>query len=143
MRAVIMVAGVAALVAGQLLAPDARAEVVTLKAELKGSAEVPPNNSSGTGIVTATYDTQTKTLSWKGSYSGLSGPVTAAHFHGPAAAGQNAPVVVPMLNRDETSFSGSAPVTTEQARDLLAGRWYANFHTETHKGGEIRGQLVK
>jgi hypothetical protein len=43
--------------------------------------EVPPNSSTGTGTLTATYDTASKKLSWKGSYSGLTGPATAAHFH--------------------------------------------------------------
>jgi hypothetical protein len=41
------------------------------------------------GLVVAAYDAASKKLSWKVTYSGLSGPATAAHFHGPAEAGKN------------------------------------------------------
>ena len=61
----------------------ALAEMISLKAELKGSNEVPPNDSKGTGTVTATYDTESNKLTWKGNYSDLTGPATMAHFHGP------------------------------------------------------------
>ena len=45
---------------------------VNLKADLKGASEVPPVDSKGTGSVTATFDTASKKLSWKGSVTGLS-----------------------------------------------------------------------
>ena len=35
----------------------ALAEIISFKSELKGSNEVPPNKSKGTGTLTATYDT--------------------------------------------------------------------------------------
>ena len=56
------------------------AAMVELQADLKASNEVPPNESTGTGSVTATFDTDSNKLSWKGAVSGLSGQVTAAHF---------------------------------------------------------------
>ena len=62
----------------------ALAEIISLKAELKSSNEVPPNDSKGTGTVTATYDTESSKLTWNGNYSDLTGPATMAHFHGPA-----------------------------------------------------------
>ncbi|MGB9020102.1 MAG: CHRD domain-containing protein [Pseudolabrys sp.] len=47
--------------------------MVALKADLKASNEVPPNESKGTtGSVTATFDTDSNKLSWKGTVSGLS-----------------------------------------------------------------------
>lgn len=52
----------------------ALAEMTSFKAEMKGSSEVPPTESKGTGSVTATYDTASKTLTWKGSYSSLTRP---------------------------------------------------------------------
>ena len=120
------------------------AEMRSFKAELKGSSEVPQNQSKGTGSVTITYDTVTKKLSWKGSYSGLSGPVTAAHFHGPAEAGKNAGVAVGIASGNLTpSFEGSATLTDAQAADLMAGRWYVNLHTAANPPGEIRGQVMK
>src|ERR1700761_5446585 len=70
------------------------AAATTFKADLKGSSEVPPNSSAGAGSVTMTYDPATKELTWDGTYSGLTGPVTAAHIHGPAEPGKNAGVVL-------------------------------------------------
>lgn len=59
------------------------AETLNLAAALKGSEETPPNTAAGTGALTGTYDTDTKKLTWSVTYSGLTGPATAAHFHGP------------------------------------------------------------
>ena len=118
------------------------AAAVQFKADLKGSSEVPPNQTTGSGTVIATYDTATKQLTWDGSYSGLTGPATAAHFHGPAEPGKNAGVAVP-ITPATSPLHGSATLTDAQASDLMAGSWYVNIHTEANKGGELRGQLVK
>src|SRR5207248_11783546 len=61
-----------------------------MKAVLDGKTEVPPNTSAGKGTADNDYDAATKKLSWKVTYSGLSGPATAAHFHGPLEAGHHA-----------------------------------------------------
>ena len=134
--------GGAAIAALLAFALPAYAETVQLKAALSGASEVPPNQTAGTGTVTATFDTTTKQLSWKGDYSGLSGPATAAHFHGPADAGKNAGVAIP-ITPNTSPFTGSATLTDSQASDLLAGRWYVNIHTAANPGGEVRGQLLK
>ena len=90
---------------------------------------MPPNDSKGTGTVTATYDDASKKLTWKGSYSGLTGPATAAHFHGPAPAGKNAGVMVP-ISPNGPSFEGSATLNDAQAKALADGDLYVNVHTE-------------
>ena len=133
-------AGLALTMAGALASP-ARAEVVNLKAAMNAGTEVPPNSSSGTGTLTATYDTASKKLSWKGSYSSLTGPATAAHFH-TGEPGKNGGVALP-ITPNASPFEGSATLTEAQATDLLAGKWYVNVHTEANKGGEIRGQVTK
>ena len=120
----------------------ALAEIISLKAQLKGSSEVPANDSKGTGTVTATYDTATKKLAWKGDYSALSGAATMAHFHGPADPSKNAAVILP-ITPSTSPFEGSATLTDAQAAELMAGQWYVNVHTGAHPGGEIRGQVVK
>ena len=130
-----------ALACAIMLTGLARAEVVNLKTTMNAKNEVPPNSSPATGTVTATYDTSSKKLSWKGSYSGLTGPATAAHFHS-GESGKNGPVVVP-ISPATSPFEGSATLTEPQAEDLLAGKWYVNVHTEANKGGEIRGQVTK
>lgn len=124
------------------IASTSMAANVNLKADLKASSEVPPTDSKGTGSVTATYDTASKKLSWKGSISGLSGPATAAHFHS-GEAGKNGGVAVPIAGADKGAFEGSATLTDVQAEELMAGKWYVNVHTAANKGGEIRGQVTK
>jgi hypothetical protein len=133
-------AGLALTIAGALVSP-ATAEVVNLKAAMNAGTEVPPNSSAGTGTLTASYDTASKKLSWKGSYSGLTGPATAAHFH-TGEPGKNGGVALP-ITPNASPFEGSATLTDAQAADLLAGKWYVNVHTEANKGGEIRGQVTK
>jgi hypothetical protein len=114
-----------------------------MKVSLDGKSEVPPNTAAGTGTADLDYDAASKKLSWKITYSGLSGPATAAHFHGPAAAGANAGVKVPIANPGTSPVEGSATLTDEQAADLVAGKYYINIHTAAHAGGEIRGQVMK
>ena len=95
---------------------------------------------SGTGLVTATLDDATNLFEWVVSWSDLSAPVTAAHFHGPATPAQNAGVQVGI---DHTSIPsiGSATITSGQAADLLNDMWYINIHSTAFPGGEIRGQV--
>src|SRR5450631_1118785 len=114
-----------------------------MKATLDAKSEVPPNASAGKGTADIDYDAATKKLSWKVTYSGLSGPATAAHFHGPAEAGKNAGVAVAIPNATSSPAEGSATLTDAQAADLMAGKYYVNVHTAANPGGEIRGQVTK
>lgn len=119
----------------------ALAETIVLVAEISGAAHVPPNPSKGTGTVTSTYDTVTRALTWKGTYSGLTGQPLAAHFHGPADTKMNGPVAV-SFEKFASPFEGGTTLTEAQAADLLAGRWYVNIHTPSYPGGELRGQVL-
>jgi len=126
-----------------------KAETTQFKANLKGSNQVPPNQTTGTGTVIMTYDSATQTLTWKGNVSGLTGPITGAHIHGPAEAGKNARGLVWLAENDTKAFpftspfEGSATLSDEQAKYLLEGMTYINIHTAAHPSGELRGQLVK
>jgi hypothetical protein len=114
-----------------------------MKVTLDGKAAVPPNTSAGNGTADLDFDAASKKLSWKVTYSGLSGPPTAAHFHGPAEAGKNAGVAVAIPNAASSPVEGSATLTDAQAADLMAGKYYINVHTAANPGGEIRGQVTK
>ena len=118
------------------LAPSAYAEMVPFKASLKGKGK-------GHGTVSATYETSNRILSWRVNYSGLSGPATAAHFHGPAKAGENAGVQIPMMGNLNSPIVGQVAIADSQLPDLMAGLYYFNVHTKANPPGEIRGQLVK
>jgi hypothetical protein len=131
------------LFAACLLATPAFAATEQFHADMKGSTEVPANDSAGTGIVDATLDTATKSLDYTVTWSGLTGAATMAHFHGPAAAGKNAGVAVPLGVSPVSPVHGTATLTDAQIADLEGGLWYANVHTAAHKGGEIRGQVIK
>ncbi|MDE3175970.1 MAG: CHRD domain-containing protein [Pseudomonadota bacterium] len=135
----------AALAAAVALAglTGAYADEVKYSAKLDGAAETPPNDSKASGTIDATFDTATKTLTWTADYSGLSGPATGAHFHGPAPAGKAAGVLVPVAGELASPIKGSAKLTDAQAKDLSDGMVYFNIHTAAHQGGEIRGQMMK
>lgn len=109
---------------------------------LSGAGEVPPVAGMGGGMAEVSYNPATYTLRWTVTYSGLSGPATAGHFHGPAMAGSNASVVVPFTGSMASPILGSAVLTPAQATDLVAGKWYVNLHTAANPGGEIRGQVA-
>ena len=112
---------------------------------LSGSQTVPPVDTAGKGVAHIRYDAATRVISWTIDYSGLSGPVTMAHFHGPAGKGENAGVQVWLTKQGspaENPITGQATLTPEQAKDFAAGKWYVNLHTKDHPAGEIRGQVV-
>lgn len=121
----------------------APAATLYFHATMKGSSEVPPTKSVGTGAAMGTLDTVSKSFSYRVTFDKLSGPATAAHFHGPAAPGKNAGVVVPIDGPNPTSpVFGSATLTDAQIKDLEAGKWYVNVHSAASPGGEIRGQVM-
>lgn len=116
--------------------------LVAFSTQLRASNEVPPVASQGVGAVDAVLDKETNLLRWKANFSGLTGPATMAHFHGPAEVGANAGVALPWTGPVVSPMEGSATLTPAQVADLMAGRWYANIHTAAHPAGEIRGQMT-
>lgn len=114
-------------------------------ATLSPAEEVPPAaDSKGTGTAEVRYDPNTNEISWKVSFSGLTGPATMAHIHGPAAKGSNAGVKVPFPGvANVTSAEGKAPLSRGNFGDLAAGLYYVNVHTAKYPDGEIRGQLMR
>lgn len=91
--------------------------------------EVPPVPGPGTGSLDATFDSATHKLTWTVTYAGLSGTVTAAHFHGPAEPGKNAPPLVPLSGAMASPIKGEATLTPGQQKDFEAGRLHFSLHT--------------
>jgi hypothetical protein len=113
---------------------------------LSGRDEVPPTNSRGAnGEARLEYDKASRMVYWTVTFSRLTSTGTAAHVHGPAAPGSNAPVVLDLARNVfpvVSPLKGSATLTDAQAADLMAGKWYVNIHTQDNPDGEIRGQLL-
>jgi hypothetical protein len=103
---------------------------------------VPAVTTDAAGVLEANLAPGSNVLTWKLSYSGLSGPATGVHFHGPAMAGQNAAVAVPIGAPLGSPVTGSATLTPGQVADLTAGKWYVNLHTAANPNGEARGQVT-
>ena len=143
-------AGVAvrALVALIASSSQAFALIIPIQATLTGAGEAPSNNSPANGLMEGTFDTDTNTLTWTVTYSGLSSPPIAAHFHGPVSylgltPEENAPIQVGTPGNLASPFHGVAKIDDTQAKDLKDGRWYFNLHSKNFLAGEIRGPVVR
>ncbi len=135
-------AAVAVTLAGCGSMMPAASNMVTFTTQLRGANEVPPAASPGNGSVDAAFNKDTMQLKWKVTFSGMTGPATMGHFHGPAAVGANAGVALGWTNPITTGMEGAATLTAAQAADLMAGKWYANIHSAAFPGGELRGQMA-
>jgi hypothetical protein len=82
------------------------------------------------------------TLTWRLTFSHLSGPATAAHIH-MGARGVSGPVLIPLCGSCTSPVTGATPVTAGQIADLKARKLYVNVHTSRNPGGEIRGQITR
>ncbi len=110
-----------------------------IKVTLSGDQEIPPvtTSASGSGTITVGED---KSVSGKVTISGMTPLV--AHIH-EAPAGANGPIVIPLTKTSDTVWvvPAGAKLTDSQYASYKAGNLYYNVHTETHKSGEIRGQI--
>lgn len=94
------------------------------------------------GTVRATLDTHSNLVKYTLTWTGLSGPVVAAHFHGPASASEEAGVLVPIPAPYKSGQHGSVLLSSEQAQALQNGQVYVNLHTAALPNGEARAQLA-
>jgi hypothetical protein len=124
---------------------NVKATVYTLDLALTGQQEVPANPATATGTLVGTYNDVTNVLSFTIMFNGMSAVTTAAHFHGPAGPGANAPVQIGFsgfpTGVTAGTYTNSYTLTPEQETELLCGLWYVNIHTVQFPGGEIRSQL--
>ena len=116
------------------------ASAADVKVMLSGSQEVPAvtTSASGSGTITVGDD---MSISGSVTTTGVAG--TAAHIH-LAAAGQNGPVAVPLTKSGDNGWAVPAgtKLTDAQFAAFKAGNLYVNVHSESNKGGEIRGQIT-
>ena len=106
---------------------------------------MPPKTTNGLGTGTVILSADETTAKVSLSFSGLGTPANAAHIHGPAVPGVNAPVLFPLTVPAATSGSVNdvtISLTPQQVQFLKDGLLYFNVQTTTNPGGEIRGQIL-
>jgi hypothetical protein len=138
--ATVVTATVAMLLGGTA---DAKTIVLTgvFSSEQAAAAPVPVGAVVPSGVFRGKLDTATGELSYKITYAGLSGPVLAAHFHGPAAPGVDAGVMVPIPGPYHSGLQGEVKVTAGEQATIEAGKTYVNLHTAKNPNGEARAQV--
>jgi CHRD domain-containing protein len=96
--------------------------VLPFTVSMNGASEVPAvTNSSATA--SGAFSLEGSNLSYYISFSGLSGPATAAHLHAPANATNTAGVMIP-LNPPAAAagtMSGTAALTQDQITNFVNG----------------------
>jgi CHRD domain len=99
----------------------------------------------GFGSVALSENSSNNTNLLSGGFATTGITAIAAHIHGPAAAGINAPVLIGLTESPAGSGVWVVPegtsLTAEQITSLKAGELYFNAHTPANRGGEIRGQI--
>ena len=130
----------AALAAGGLAAVQ-KEGVKKLSAKLTAAREVPKPKgvpAAATGTFTGTL--RGKKLTFRLTFSHLSGKAFAAHIH-KGKAGTAGPVIVPLCGPCKSPVSKTVTVTSQERDAIEHAATYVNVHTPKNKGGEIRGQI--
>jgi hypothetical protein len=167
-----IVAAIVAACGGDSTAPASKIVHLSTSLTPAGEVGATLNGSpQGSGTFTATLDTSTNVFTYTVQFSGLTSNATLGHIHGPFTPGGasnsagvilnfdptvvNSPVPGGTFTKGATSGSASGTVTLNAATQIsstvngdslkkliLAGLTYANIHTVSNGGGEIRGQIT-
>ena len=121
--------------------------VAPVRAALGPGAEVPKpagklKRAKGTFTGTATRSGSTGVLTWRLTFSGLTGKAVAAHIHA-GARGKAGPVAAALCGPCKSGARGRATLSAALIKALENGRAYVTVHTVRNPGGEIRGQVPR
>lgn len=136
--------GALTLTALALAAPQK--DTVTLTANLKARFEVPKPTGVRTGVAglftgkAVELENDRARLTWRLTFSKLTGRAAAAHIH-VGRAGRAGGVMVALCGPCRNGQRGTRNITHAQLRTIRAGRAYVNVHTAKNAAGEIRGQV--
>lgn len=110
-----------------------------LKVTLSGAEEIPPVQTSGTGVgrILVAPD---RTVTGSVTVSGVT--VTVAHIH-EGRAGMIGPIIVPLTKTSDNVWSvpPDTKLTEAQFESYKAGNLYFNVHSANFRTGELRGQI--
>ena len=120
--------------------------VAGVKTTLRASQERPKPKgklarAKGTFTATVSRSGTTGVITWRLTFSKLSGRAIAAHIHS-GARGKAGPVIVPLCAPCRSGARGRATVDGSVLDALESGRSYVNVHTKKNPAGEIRGQIA-
>jgi CHRD domain/Secretion system C-terminal sorting domain len=114
--------------------------------EVAGNQLQPASGSDAMGGGLVTIDRNQSTAHYMIAVDGLSGAVTAAHFH-KAIKGENGGVVFPLANATGLygywSQSTNPKFTVANSRSFRGDSIYVVFHTAANPNGEVRGQAIR
>jgi len=145
LRILIAAAGAALALAG-LAAAVPQKDTFKLTANLKARFEVPKPAgvpAGAVGLLTGKAVEQENNkvrITWRLTFSKLSGRAAAAHIH-VGKAGKAGGVMVALCGPCRNGQRGAANATHAQLRTIRNGGAYVNLHTAKNAAGEIRGQL--
>jgi len=168
MKRLVWISGIAAVIvisAGLTISAQANRRQVTLRAALRGLNEVPPTTSRAQGTFRATLDPDAQTITFTIDYQNLTTAPGAAHVHfGPPrvnggvmfffCGGGGKPACPTTTSGTVTGTVAAADVVGPTAqgvavgafadvvRAIATGNAYANIHSATFPGGEIRGLVT-
>jgi len=151
-------------------ASTAQSQRASVRAHLRGFQEVPVISTNATAEFRGTINPEDSELAYELEYSGLQGSVTQAHIHlgqksvtggimiwlcGTAAnPGPAGTPICPSEGTVSRTVTAADVVNTAAGQGVSAGEFaealrairdgvaYANVHSSTFPGGEIRGQIV-
>lgn len=141
-------------------AAQAQAQVVTFNAALDGGNEVPAVVTGSAGTAVVTWNTTTKTGTYRVEVYNMPVGTTASHIH-VGADNVGGPVVINFTVpaggiSNDFALSGTFACSDVVARAaqginscedfeqaLLLGNTYVNVHSTANPGGEVRGQLTR
>ena len=150
------IAGVFAL----LFSAEAQAQTITFIAALHGGGEVPSVLTGSAGTATVTWNTATRTGTYRVEVYNMPSGTTASHIH-VGASNVAGPVIInftvpPGGISNDYALTGTFACSDVVARaaqginscddfeqTLLLNNTYVNVHSQVNPGGEIRGQLVR
>jgi len=139
---VVVLAAAGLFVAGFSLTANGSSSVATkLTARLSARHEIPAPKAAarGTGLFTASLSG--RVLTWRLTFSRLTGKALAAHIH-LGKAGVAGPVAVPLCGPCVSGVHKRTVVTMKVRNALLRRGAYVNVHTRKNPAGEIRGQVL-
>ena len=141
-------------------AAQAQAQTITWTANLNGGQEIPVVVTGSVGTATVTWNTSTKTGTYRVDVYNMPVGTTASHIH-VGAVGAGGPVVINFTVpaggiSNDYGLSGTFACSDVVARPaqginscedfeqaILLDNAYVNVHSTVNAGGEIRGQLVR